>query len=345
MHKFKKEYAQAAEIFAAIKDQVPPELEELAFYQESDSLYRAGKTEEALANFKKVFENQPDSVIGQLAQFRAGYVEFYELKDTERSLETMRKLQEAGVNSGTAAHVSEVFLPVMSEKHRKKGFEFLEEGFRALQAGLYQQALDQFDMALEINPSNTLAYSGKGLAYYFLNLPAEALRYAEKAKEITPENPFVLANLGYIYYNTGMKDQATLEFEKAIKFISQPGDAYADNIQYNLGTLYILAKKYSQAEHYLREVIKSNSRFAGAYNNLGYILWLDGRYAEAKQYLQKAVSLEPDFIAAHYNLGVVCYSLGSYEEALNEFQRVEELQPEYRKIRLFQKKIKEKLNY
>jgi len=340
IYKLKGDFVSAKDIFREIEGKLTGDLKKYASYQIADCAYRMGEVGEAVRIFEAIFSDDPNSELGQIAQFRAGYIGFYELEDTKQSLESFEKLEALDPNSETVIHLKEKMLPAISSKHRKVGYVSLQNGFKALREGEYHEAIEQFSVSLEANPLNALAYSGKALAYHFLGFPEEAIAQAETARSVSSKNPLVLANLAYIYFESGLPEKALVEYNKAIK--SSPD---VDDFQYNLGTIYIDRKDFKKAEKHLRKALGLNVAHADAYNNLGYILWLDKKYGMSKASLETALSLEPEHLDAHYNLGVVYYTLGNYEKAREKFIKVEETKPAYRKTDEFLKKIRAKLAY
>ncbi|MFA7677319.1 MAG: tetratricopeptide repeat protein [Candidatus Omnitrophota bacterium] len=335
-----KEYVQAKNIFSQIKKKLPDNLGRLASYQEGVCLYKIGRTTEALDKFSEEFDKDSGSELSQLGQFQAGYIYLYDLKNEFKAYQAFRKIVELAPSSELSEYIKETILPLIAKRYRGVGFEYLYEGYKYLKAGKFSEALEQFNLALEVYPLDALAYSGKSLAFYFLENSESALVEGRKAKEIAPSDAEVLANLGFVYYNLDMISEAITALEKAVNLQPQ-----IDVFHYDLGTLYLLEKEYQKAVKQFRETIKINPQFTYAYNNLGYILWLEQKYAEAKSFLEKAISINKEYVDACYNLGVVLYSLGNYEEAGEKFLRVEQLRPSYRKVKWYLQEIKKYLGY
>ncbi|MDD3296138.1 MAG: tetratricopeptide repeat protein [Candidatus Omnitrophica bacterium] len=333
-------YSEAIEMFNKIKGKLPEKIDEFVFYQEGVCFYNEGSSQEAAARFEKAFIKRPSSELNQLAQFRAGYIYLYDIKDGFKAYKAFIQISELAPLSKLGMFAKETMLPLVSKLYRDKGFNHLYEGYKFLKESKFEEALEQFNLALKIYPLDALAYSGKGLAFYFLKKPEEALSEGRKSKELGSRNADVLANLGFLYYSLGMIDEAIIELQEAVKVKPK-----VDVFHYDLGTLYLLEKEYKKAKKQFKEAININPDFAYARNNLGYILWLEQNYSEAKGFLERAISLNPQYIEACYNLGVVLYSLGNYEEAKEKFLYVEQLGVAYRRTKWYLQEIKKMLGY
>ena len=338
VYKHQGNFVEAQKVFQDIEAAATGEMKDFIRYQQADTVQKAGQLDEAIDRFKQVFDVNSDDALGELAQFRAGYSELYDLKDDARAVQSLRKISTQ--NGKVNQYVSKGMFPQMSLKQSRTGYRILEEGFTALQEGRLQEALAHFDFALEVHPENALAYTGKSLAFHLLQQPEQSMEEALRAKEINRTNALVLGNLAYINYVQGNLSQAVLEYREAIRLAPD-----VDNFYYNLGTLDLQLHNYEEAKVRLAAAIKLNPSNVEAYNNLGYVLWRQRSYNQAKEALERALRLNPEHIDAHYNLGVVLFTLGNYEGARKHFLWVSERSPNFRKTKFFLSRIKEKVKY
>ncbi|MDD5194296.1 MAG: tetratricopeptide repeat protein [Candidatus Omnitrophica bacterium] len=372
LYKFEKNYAKTIELLKQIKDKLPPELSAFSSYQEGDCLYRMGKVDEAVQVFRGTFEKNPTLETSQFSQFRAGYINLYDKKNEEEAYGDFMKLESLKVDTKghaylmqggkkiyegsleplnlvsynkLSAHINETLIPTVAKKYRNSGFKLLGQGYQLLRKDLrdnatitFREALNQFSTALKFYAQDAFSYSGRALAFYFLENKEEALKEARKANAMGPNSPVILANLAFVYFGIGMVDEAIDEYRKALTLA--PNSAF---LYYNLGTIYILKGDVGSATAHLESAIKLNPQFAYPYNNRGYLLWSKGAFKEAKVNFERAVSLNPEYTDAYYNLGILFFTLEDYEKAREEFMLAAKLVPHYKQLDQYLSQISEKL--
>jgi tetratricopeptide (TPR) repeat protein len=339
LYKQQNNFKEASAIFNDIKNSLPKEWKLFSAYQEADCAYKEGEVNKSAALFEEIFNTDSSSEIARLAQFRAGYIYLYDLKEPARAKAAFSKLSKES-SLGIGLYAKEKMSLDISRRYCEEGFKLIRQGYISSLPEKYNEALNKFALAENIEPDYGVIYVGKALALAFLDKPGTALKEGQKAKTLAPDNPEVLANLGFIYYKFDMIEQSIAEFKRAVA-VKVNSEIY----HYNLGTLYVLKEDYDKAERHFRTALLLNPKYTYAYNNLAYVLLIKKIYSEAKERLLKAVALDPSCIDAHYNLGAMYYALGNYEEARKEFQQVEEFRPNFRKTQDYLAQIKEKLGY
>ena len=83
-----------------------------------------------------------------------------------------------------------------------------------------------------------------------------------------------------------------------------------------LGTLYVKADKYTEAEQQFRIAVKNMPKDAEAHYALGSLLMHVRKYPESQQELLLAVQLKPDLADAYGNLAVVAAENKNYQLTL-----------------------------
>ena len=81
---------------------------------------------------------------------------------------------------------------------------------------MFQQALNDLEHAISIEPGNASFYLEKGLLCYRVNMLEEGAAALEEAKVLAPEAPDVYYILGCIYSKSGNKPLATENLQKAV---------------------------------------------------------------------------------------------------------------------------------
>jgi tetratricopeptide (TPR) repeat protein len=92
-------------------------------------------------------------------------------------------------------------------------------------AGLFDKAIEDFTMAIRINPSYSLAYNNLGYTYYLLGQRERALDGYNKAIELDRNYARAYVNRGVLYIDSNNEDRALSDFQKACELGDQEGCA------------------------------------------------------------------------------------------------------------------------
>ncbi len=142
-------------------------------------------------------------------------------------------------------------------------FEHIRNGLREAEQGRLDEAVREFERALELNPSNVKALYNLGVARMNQGELRKALQVFGAALEAEPENADVRNNAGVSLARLGMYDQAAEQFEAIVRLQPESVDARV---------------------------------------NLAAIRAQQGRGDEARALLQEALRLNPDHVQARQNL-------------------------------------------
>lgn len=101
--------------------------------------------------------------------------------------------------------------------------KYMQEGFKHFQKQEYDQAIANFQKAVELEPKAAAAYNMLGMAYRLkanrLGIPelrAKEIAAFQKALKADPKYWVAMINLGATYYNQGEKAKAAPLFKKAL---------------------------------------------------------------------------------------------------------------------------------
>ena len=104
------------------------------------------------------------------------------------------------------------------ETEKKQTLEkVLEEGTKYLQAKEYDNSIDSYKKALDLEPYNIQALNNMGNALASKKDYEEALKYFNKTLSIDPKRVSALNNKAQILYELGKKEEALTNFDKAIE--------------------------------------------------------------------------------------------------------------------------------
>lgn len=186
--------------------------------------------------------------------------------------------------------------------------------------GKYEDAVEQFRRALDLNPNSDQALEGLAAAYDKLGDAGKAEDVFKRALTLRPGYWGVYSWLGEFYVNQGRYADAGSMFQKAIELAPENYRGYSNlsavyvyEGQYaeaasasqrsidlrpnrdaydNLGAAYFLQRHFTEAEAAFRQSLEFDDRDPVSWGNLGDSLyWTSGRRTEAIAAYQKAISL------------------------------------------------------
>jgi Tfp pilus assembly protein PilF len=103
----------------------------------------------------------------------------------------------------------------------------LDHGGDCLDKGKYDDAIAEYDKAIEINPNVAIAYTNRGLAYGRKGEVDRAIADYTKAIALDPNFVLAYALRGGAYKHKGDKEQAIVDYRKALEI--NPSDQLTKN--------------------------------------------------------------------------------------------------------------------
>lgn len=153
-------------------------------------------------------------------------------------------------------------------------------------------AEEQFDKALELDPSNAIAHVGKAsVLLNRLNSSSQSIKERRESMLKDAENQA----------RTGLQTDP----------YSPEGHYYLARALYEQGRLDEASKEYNEA-------IKSDGKFSEAYAGLGLVKLNSGSLSEAETAFKSALQYNPGNSTAHYGLGKTYLKSGRIDDAIKE---------------------------
>lgn len=174
--------------------------------------------------------------------------------------------------------------------HNQLANAYLERGDTA-------RALEQYRLALQINPDFADTYTNIGLIYSQLGLIQQAVEYYEKALNLKPASPEGHNNIGVAYLRLGMFDKAESSFLESLKLNRQQPGVYN-----NLGDAYEKMGLVDKAIGQYQRALQIQEDNAEALNHLGIALAKKGEIDAAIGNFEKALQIDPDNAGFHNNI-------------------------------------------
>jgi len=207
--------------------------------------------------------------------------------------------------------------PTLSaSEHVALGMEYYEQG-------KYDEAIAEFQRAIELDPDSSESHRNLGAAYLEQGKLDEAVASYEKAIELDPGFGEAYGDLAAAYIDLGKLAEAVAAGDKAIALAPE----YA-NAHYNLGLTYANQGRFEKAITEYKEAIRINPDDAITHNNLGIAYYEQGQTEEAIAEWEEAIKLDPDYAVPHSNLGLAYRDRGRAKEAIAAFETYLQLQPD-----------------
>jgi tetratricopeptide (TPR) repeat protein len=171
---------------------------------------------------------------------------------------------------------------VIKNQRREVPFAYYHRGLAAMAIGRIDRAMDDFNKALALDPSDYYAY----------------------------------VNRGMVYIETGQMDKAMEDFDKAIALNPRSFEAYT-----NKGMAYGRAGLLDKSIEQFNRAIEINPNVDIAYGNRGLAYALIGQPDRALEDFNKAIQLDADYEEAFFYRGNLYLKIGNRELAFADFRK------------------------
>jgi len=202
--------------------------------------------------------------------------------------------------------------------------DLINKGYALDSQGKYDEAIQAYDEAIEIDPQYVGAWINKGSALYSQGKYDEAVQAFDEAIEINPQFAEVWYNKGSALHAQGKYDDAIKAFDETIRLNPDYAEAW-----YRKGTVLHLQEKYDEAIQANDEAIRLNPDYAEAWNNKGDALIVQSKYDEAIKAYDEAIRLNHDYAEAWNSKGTILYLQDKYDEAIKAYDEAIRLDPNH----------------
>ena len=196
-------------------------------------------------------------------------------------------------------------------------------GEASLREQKWQEAVDQFEQCLQLNPGFDQAMTGLSRALIYTGDLAGAKKWAETALRQNPQNYHALHQLGFVESKTD-KQAAITDYEKAVAI--QGNFAI---LRRDLGMLYFQEQNYPKAAEHLAKAADLGLKEAPLFNFLGVSYSRTNRLQKAVASYKQALALDSTLAEAHLNLGYAYQRLNQPVASKNEYDAACKLQQKY----------------
>ena len=161
--------------------------------------------------------------------------------------------------------------------------------------GKYDDAINAYYNALDLDPQYALAWSGKGQALYAQGKYDEAINAYDEAIRLDPNDAEAWSYKGDALHAKGKYDEAIEAYDEATR---------------------------------LNHTLKLDSQYVLAWSGKGQALYAKGKYDEAINAYDEAIRLDPNDADAWSYKGDALRAKGKYDEAIEAYDEAIRIDPE-----------------
>ena len=206
---------------------------------------------------------------------------------------------------------------------------FYNQGREKARVGDISGAIDNYNLALQINPNFADAYARRCGSRLRLEDNDGAIKDCTKALEIDPNNAVAHLQWGNIYTEQRNRDEADKSYTRSVQLSSQtiqlnPNDADA---YFYRGAARLRLADYRGAIADASQAIELDVDYADAYVTRCQAQGLLGNHSEAVNDCQKAIDINPNHYVAYTSLCNNFNNSGLYQEAVDACSEALQINP------------------
>lgn len=199
---------------------------------------------------------------------------------------------------------------------------WIAKGLSLQSLGKIESALECFDQALKLDPSDAIALRSKGGVLQSLGKHVDAIKCFDEALRIQPRDNFALTRKGYSLFWTGKPKEALVCFNEALTVNVNDPVAWKAK-----GRLLAQLGNTLEAKKCFERVIQIDPGDPDAWYNLGRALYISSNYHAALKCFKEALEIDQRHAEAWNFRGACLLELGNVEESIQAFEKALELDP------------------
>lgn len=188
----------------------------------------------------------------------------------------------------------------------------------------YKKALKLIDKTIKNNPLNDELYNTKGEILKASKQLNKAMKSFDKAIELNPNDEFSWKDKGNIYLEQNKHEKALECYDKCIEIDNHDIDYYILKAH-----VYIDLKDYKNAEKVFNEAEKINGENLELLCEKGNLLLFQKKLNEALIYYDKCLEIDDEFIMGLLFKAAVCAQLKQDEEVEKCLNKIAEINPAF----------------
>ncbi len=200
-----------------------------------------------------------------------------------------------------------------------EAYRLYHEGMEKFELELYEEAVDRFDRALEIDPGFALAYMRLGMVNIFRGRPQEGARYIALAKEYSQRLPLREKSLLEVYAGFWLEykfDEASVRLESYINHY--PDDKEARTFYALAAYQLSLSRDTAMAFAHLDTVLKIDPQYQLALSFYAGIYEDQNKIEQAIDYLKLIGRYHPESPSPYLRMSDLYVQLARIDDAISQ---------------------------
>ena len=186
----------------------------------------------------------------------------------------------------------------------------------------YEEAIGDYDQVLALDPDDTWALTNRGRAHFALGRYDEAIADYDQALTIDPDDTWILALRGRANETAGRYDEAIADYDRALTI--DPDNTW---ILTNRGSAHYALRRYDEAIADYDQALTIDPAYTWALVSRGRVHEARGHHTEARADYDEALSRDPDDTWALGNRAWTNRLLSDFDAAIADHTRLLEINP------------------
>jgi tetratricopeptide (TPR) repeat protein len=251
-------------------------------------------------NFKKAKKFSARATEKERLYIEGAYARIIE-RDVEKSFRIYKKMVK--------------HYPKEKNSHYRLGIDYLWKG-------LFNQAIKEFNTALELDPYYTRALNSKARSYKGLRNYEKQIETLNRYRSVSPGNTQALEGMAEAYIGWGKLDEALAKYKEALEIDPDFGR------DWGISYIYALKEDYTEAmrwiDRYINEAIPLHKGWGNNIKSF-YLYWIGSLDKSMNNLLRTIDSAEktkiPQWkVTAHWMTGWVSLDRGEFEMSRKHFK-------------------------
>ncbi|WND03034.1 tetratricopeptide repeat protein [Temperatibacter marinus] len=194
--------------------------------------------------------------------------------------------------------------------------------FEIQKKGQFDQAAQEYQSILKVEPKNVHALNLLGMIYLEQSNFENALPLIEKATRLQPNDPEAQNNLGLAYKGTGQVDKAAQAFHSSLQLAPKNPQAL-----HNIGAINFEAGQYEEAIKLFMQAVRLNPNYFECFCLLSKAFLNLGKLDDAFGTAQRALQINSNNVGGHLAIGEALFMRSDFNQALKAFRKTVDLEP------------------